>query len=282
MGLSRKIIAFALVVAFATVVSAHPIIDTRDESDATYSVLLNGSQVARLAAWGGLAAKTRAEIVACRLENFIEAGDPSSVRVEVYGDLLVIRTNLGILVTVDDVTAGIEGEADARALARQWAARLAGVLAARAGIQGGYERVVDQGRPAPGRPEVADVPPAGRPAQAGSARAASSKPSAQASQATQVIEGIASWYGPGFHGRLTASGEVFDQNAMTAAHKTLPFGTRLLVKDSVSGKSVVVVINDRGPFVGNRILDLSARAAEQLDMAVRGISRVIAQVLPIH
>ena len=280
MELSRKIIAFALVVAFATVVSAHPIIDTRDESDAMYSVLLNGSQVARLATWGGLGAKARAEIVACRLENFIEAGDPSSLRVEMYGDLPVIRTNLGILVTVDDVTAGLEGAADARALARQWTARLASALAARAGIQGGYERVVDHARPAPGMPAVADAPATGKPLQA--AKGASSKATAQASQATQVIEGIASWYGPGFHGHLTASGEVFDQNAMTAAHKTLPFGTRLLVKDSVSGKSVVVVINDRGPFVGNRILDLSARAAEQLDMAARGISRVIAQVLPTH
>jgi hypothetical protein len=272
LGLARKVIVAAILVALATIVYARPIVDTRDESDRTHSVLLNGCQVVRLAAWGGLSARARAEIVACRLENFMEAGDPSSLRPELFGDLPVIRTNLGILVTVDEISARLEGAADAQSLARQWTARLVSVLEARAGIQARYERVVDHVRPAPGRSEVASASPPG----VAATRAVAPRGAGQA----QVIEGIASWYGPGFHGRPTASGEIFDQNAMTAAHKTLPFGTRLLVKDSVSGRSVVVVINDRGPFVGNRILDLSARAAEQLGMAARGISRVIAQVLP--
>jgi len=269
---TRKIMVVALVTAFATMVSAHPIIDTRDESDATFSVLLDGSPVVRLATWGGLTARARANIVACRLENFIEAGDPGSVRVELYGDLPVVRTNLGILVTVDSISALLEGAPSAQALARQWTERLVTLLEARAGIRAGHERAVDNERPVPGRPPAAAEAP----------REAPAKAAAQKQPVAHVIEGIASWYGPGFHGRRTASGEIFDQNAMTAAHKTLPFGTRLLVKDSVSGKSVVVVINDRGPYVGNRVLDLSARAAEQLDMAARGISRVIAQVLPTH
>ena len=74
--------------------------------------------------------------------------------------------------------------------------------------------------------------------------------------------GIASWYGPGFHGRKTASGERFNQNAMTAAHKTLPFGT--IVAVTHNGKTIRVRINDRGPFVKGRIIDLSKAAARAL------------------
>lgn len=79
--------------------------------------------------------------------------------------------------------------------------------------------------------------------------------------------GRASWYGPGFHGNLTANGETYDQYAMTAAHKTLPFGTRLRVTNTANGRSVVVRINDRGPFVAGRDLDLSRAAAEALGFA---------------
>ena len=79
--------------------------------------------------------------------------------------------------------------------------------------------------------------------------------------------GRASWYGPGFHGNLTANGEVYDQHAMTAAHKTLPFGTRLRVTNMANGQSVVVRINDRGPFVAGRDLDLSRAAADALGFA---------------
>lgn len=76
--------------------------------------------------------------------------------------------------------------------------------------------------------------------------------------------GRASWYGPGFHGNTTANGETYDQYAMTAAHKTLPFGTRLQVTNTANGRSVVVRINDRGPFVAGRDLDLSKAAADAL------------------
>jgi len=72
---------------------------------------------------------------------------------------------------------------------------------------------------------------------------------------------VASWYGPGFHGRRTASGEVFDQEGMTAAHRTFPFGTRLRVTNPKTARSVCVVINDRGPFVAGREIDLSKGAA---------------------
>jgi len=86
--------------------------------------------------------------------------------------------------------------------------------------------------------------------------------------------GIASWYGPGFHGRTTANGELYDMYAFTAAHKTLPFGTVVEVVDLDTGRSVVVRINDRGPFVPGRIIDLSYAAAGALGILERGTARV--------
>lgn len=86
--------------------------------------------------------------------------------------------------------------------------------------------------------------------------------------------GIASWYGPGFHGRLTASGIRYDQNLMTAAHRTLQLGTVVRVTNLSNGKQVEVCINDRGPYVKGRIIDLSASAAKALDMKHHGTARV--------
>lgn len=80
----------------------------------------------------------------------------------------------------------------------------------------------------------------------------------------QTFNGTASWYGPYFHGRQTATGETFNQHDLTAAHKTLPFGTYLKVRNQLNGKSVVVRINDRGPYIGDRSLDLSYAAAQCL------------------
>jgi rare lipoprotein A len=91
--------------------------------------------------------------------------------------------------------------------------------------------------------------------------------------------GIASWYGPGFHGRLSASGERFNQNAMTAAHRTLPFGTRVRVTNTNNGRSVIVRINDRGPFIRGRIIDLSVGAAREIGMYNSGIAPVEVEVL---
>ncbi len=89
-----------------------------------------------------------------------------------------------------------------------------------------------------------------------------------------VEEGIASWYGPGFHGKLTANGETYNQNAMTAAHKLLPLGTRVKVTNLENGKSVVLNVNDRGPFLHDRVIDVSKRAAQRLDMYDQGTARV--------
>ncbi|HCE91016.1 MAG TPA: septal ring lytic transglycosylase RlpA family lipoprotein [Acidovorax sp.] len=91
-------------------------------------------------------------------------------------------------------------------------------------------------------------------------------------QADQV--GLASWYGGKFHRRRTASGELFDMRALTAAHPTLPFGSFVCVRSTVNGRTVIVRINDRGPHTGNRVIDLSRAAAEELGMIGLGLKPV--------
>lgn len=87
--------------------------------------------------------------------------------------------------------------------------------------------------------------------------------------------GTASWYGGKFHGRQTANGEIFDTNELTAAHKELPFNTIVDVTNIINGKTVTVRINDRGPYVGDRVIDLSYAAAKVLDMVRDGTANVI-------
>ncbi len=91
----------------------------------------------------------------------------------------------------------------------------------------------------------------------------------------------ASWYGPRFHGKLTANGEIFDQSAFTAASKTLRFGTLLKITNPRNDKSVIVRINDRGPYVTGRQLDLSKAAAQSLGMVKRGVIRVKVEQLSL-
>ena len=87
----------------------------------------------------------------------------------------------------------------------------------------------------------------------------------------------ASWYGPKFHGKFTANGEVYDQMALTAAHKNLSFGTLLKITNPKNGKSVIVRINDRGPYIEGRELDLSKGAAIELGMLEKGVAKVKVQ-----
>jgi rare lipoprotein A (peptidoglycan hydrolase) len=97
----------------------------------------------------------------------------------------------------------------------------------------------------------------------------------------QSRPGIASWYGPGLHGRRTASGEVFNAHKLTAAHRTLPLGTRLSVTNLSNGKSVVVRVNDRGPRVKRRLIDLSYAAARAIGLVKMGKGKVKITVLSI-
>ena len=94
-----------------------------------------------------------------------------------------------------------------------------------------------------------------------------------------VQEGVVSWYGANFHDRKTASGERFDSEALTMAHPSLPFGTLVRVTNLRNGRSVVVRVNDRGPFVGTRIADLSQAAASEIGMMRRGVARARIEVL---
>ncbi|WP_083827429.1 septal ring lytic transglycosylase RlpA family protein [Thiorhodococcus drewsii] len=94
-----------------------------------------------------------------------------------------------------------------------------------------------------------------------------------------VAQGVASYYGERFNGRQTASGERFNMNALTAAHKTLKFGTRLIVTNKTNGRSVEVTVNDRGPYVRGRTIDLSKAAARKLGMLGRGVAPVELKIL---
>jgi rare lipoprotein A len=120
------------------------------------------------------------------------------------------------------------------------------------------------------------VPTAG-PATGASVRVA---PSFATSRAAAV--GRASWYGEFHHGQLTASGETFDMMQLTAAHRTLPLGTRLRVTNLENGRMVRVRVNDRGPYVDGRILDLSLEAARALDMVERGVVPVRLDIIATH
>lgn len=114
-------------------------------------------------------------------------------------------------------------------------------------------------------PEAAEAPAPAVPPEP-----ASAKPEYQL-----LDQGLASWYGPGLHGRRTASGERFDRRDFTAAHRTLPFGTKVCVRSLVTGKTVMVRINDRGPFgASDRVVDLSQAAAKELGMIGLGIKPV--------
>jgi rare lipoprotein A len=118
-------------------------------------------------------------------------------------------------------------------------------------------------------------------------REVAGKPIPQPQKPTQIavgplrlqVNGLASWYGPGFHGRRSASGERFNQNAMTAAHRHLPFGTQVRVTNVNNGRSVVVRINDRGPYARGRVIDLSAAAAKVLGLVQTGVAPVQIDVL---
>lgn len=103
-------------------------------------------------------------------------------------------------------------------------------------------------------------------------------PSAAATKNGRAQVGMASWYGPGFAGRLTANGERFDPSKLTCAHRTFKFGTILEVTNLENGRSVVVRVNDRGPYAKNRVIDLSEEAARRIGMIEKGHVKVRIEV----
>jgi rare lipoprotein A len=103
------------------------------------------------------------------------------------------------------------------------------------------------------------------------------RPAAQGNGDNPTLSGLASFYGKEFHGKKTASGEPFNMNALTAAHRTLPFGTTVKVTNTKNGKSVTVRINDRGPFIAGRIIDLSSAAAKAIGLL--GVGQVSVAII---
>ncbi|MGN1280873.1 MAG: septal ring lytic transglycosylase RlpA family protein [Succinivibrio sp.] len=99
---------------------------------------------------------------------------------------------------------------------------------------------------------------------------------------TYIEEGVASWYGPGFHGKKTSNGEVYNQKGFTAAHKNLPLPSYLKVTNLKNGKKVIVRVNDRGPFVGTRIIDLSEGSARAIDMIGSGTAKVRIELIKVN
>lgn len=102
-----------------------------------------------------------------------------------------------------------------------------------------------------------------------------------AAQPGQVLTGVASYYHDSLHGNKTASGKIYNKNQLSAAHKSLPLGTRVRVTEQGSGRSVILEVNDRGPFIKGRIIDLSRRAATELGMIKKGLAKVKVEVLSL-
>jgi rare lipoprotein A len=117
-----------------------------------------------------------------------------------------------------------------------------------------------------------------------SANAAATESTSAAAPAEHApsLEGIASWYGEHWQGRKTASGTRFDVSKLTAAHRDLPLNTRVRVTNLLNGRSVEVLVNDRGPYVGKRVLDLSEAAAKRLGMIKRGLAPVRIETITAH
>ncbi len=197
----------------------------------------------------------RAETIATRIEELggTEEFDASIIKVDFDSTLkqYVVKADEKVLLTIDSNTVLPEKNLSASETALQSANRLRRLL-------GGADPIVSL----PATMKVARTN------------------NFDASRTIQRIKGgIASWYGPGFHGRRTANGERFNQNALTAAHKTLPFGTKVKVTNLRNGQSVVVRINDRGPFTRGRVIDLSSAAARVIGIKGSGVGNVALDIL---
>lgn len=199
----------------------------------------------------------RATAIAARIDQFHQDnGDPDAIEVRWNDadDAFVVSLADEDLVVVDGDTILPDTTNNPGDDALQIANRLRRLL-------GGAEPLAEiPGRPRPGAPS-SEAAPSGN------------------WNVVSVQTGRASWYGPGLHGRRTASGEVFNQNALTAAHRTLPFGTTVRVTNVSNNRQVILRINDRGPFSRDRVIDLSAAAAREIGLDRAGVGAVRIEVL---
>jgi len=190
---------------------------------------------------GGFSIAQRTELVADRLKKIVAAKvDPAQIMPAVQGNDIVIKAGEKFIVTVDQGSAKANGTTT-RVLGYVWANQLRQAL--------GGSALKENPLPEPKK------------------------------EVTAVYYGKAAWYGGIFQGKLTASGERFNQYDYTAAHRSLPFGTRLLVTNLNNGKNVIVRVNDRGPFIRSRIIDLSRQAAAEIGLISSGVGNVKVEVL---
>lgn len=231
-------------------------VDVAEDATSEEEGGLTGQKERQLLATADIDPAYRAEDAARRLDEFYQSeSDPNTILVR-WDDALeeyVVSLGEEDFVAVNDATIYFNTTGEHAADALQATNRIRGLLGAAEPLT----TIEGQPEPEP-EPEAAALPEWG---------------------VVSSFSGEASWYGPGFHGRRTASGETFNQNSLTAAHRTLPFGTRVRVTNLNNNRYVVVRINDRGPFTRGRVIDLSAAAAREIGLDRAGVGPVRVEVL---
>ncbi len=225
------------------------VIQVLPQDDSTTSLFLNGTEILRFQGEvAGLDSYTRVKTIASRLNQLLENNPQTaqSIRPSLVNNLPVIQADNQTLVTVDAQTAKATQESPLK-LALLYSNRMRQAL--------GQTALDDK---------VLETLAENMPNYKGTGK---------------VQTGMASWYGPYFHGRRSADGSRFNQFALTAAHRTLPFGTIVRVVNQRTRKSCYVKITDRGPFAHGRIIDLSRGAAKKIDMLGSGVARVSVEVV---
>lgn len=209
-----------------------------------WEVTVNGQVAIRIRAGsGGMSAEERAHAVAERLRRGLECAGPEAVKPAIVRGSFAVAAGDLLVVTVDPQHGGANGSS-CYDLALRWANNIRAACGVSVLSENGGHLVSLDGE-----------------------------------RGRTVLIGRASWYGGRWHGRPTATGEVYDENSLTAAHRTLPFGTLVRVTNLSNGKQVTVRINNRGPYIAGRDIDLSRAAAEAIDLIERGVAPVAIEVL---
>lgn len=252
---SKEVLASAAAKPAATESKAPKMSIRRTEETGDASLYIELSEVMKIrSSAGSLSPQERVRLVQQRLTEFLnDGGNARDIKPGLEGSNVVIRAGETVLVTVDAETAR-KSKHSPKQLATRWANMIRQGLGV-APLEREQANVASRGF-SPALDKLRELPSTG-----------------------VFLKGFASWYGPGFHGRRCANGERYDMNAMTAAHKTLPFNTMVKVTNNRTGQSTVVRITDRGPYIHNRIIDLSKAAAQAVGMLSSGTAPVTVEVL---
>lgn len=228
---------------------------------ATASLYVNGFEVAHFRSpWENLTPEQRAELAMARLATYLEAGGSAvDILIGERKNTRTVEAGGALLYWVDETTAAAAGGHSSDSLAKLWHWRLQMALTGQLGDTLEDEKPVLETTVIKAGPDVIG----------------------RHYKVVSTAHGKASWYGPKFHGRRTASGERFDMNRYTAAHRQLPFGTLVRVTNQRTKKACIVKINDRGPYGHGRIIDLSRAAAKTIGLMSSGIGRVTLEVISL-